>query len=83
MDLKYNELYEKYRIIERENKRLKDEIILLRKALAKEEVEACKSIDFTIIKESDTDQNSNIVTINSSSTTTETSEREGEFSICR
>lgn len=83
MDLKYNELYEKYRILERENKRLKDEIILLRKALTKEEVETYNSIDFTIIKESDTDQNSNIVTINSSSTTTETSEREGEFSICR
>ncbi|NMB27978.1 MAG: hypothetical protein GX987_08020 [Tissierellia bacterium] len=55
MDLNYNELYEKCRFLEEENKRLKDEIIRLRKALTKEETETYSSVDSTIIKESSLD----------------------------
>lgn len=67
MDLKYNELYEKYRILEEENKQLKDEIILLKKALTKEEAEGYNPVDYTIIKYSNIGQNKNIVTMNSTS----------------
>ena len=67
MDLNYNELYEKCRILEEENKRLKDEIKLLRKALTREGSEAYSSVDFTMIKEVDLYQNSKLVTINSNS----------------
>ncbi len=50
MDLRYKELYEKYRTLEQENKQLKDEIILLKKSLSKEDVEAYNSVDHIIIK---------------------------------
>ncbi len=36
MGFEYNELYEKYKVLKQENRRLKDEIISLRKALTKE-----------------------------------------------
>ena len=67
MDLNYNELYEKFRFLEEENKRLKDEIILLRKALTKEETETYSSVDSTIINESNLEQSINLVTMNSTS----------------
>lgn len=62
MDLNYNELYEKCRILEGENKRLKDEIELLRKVLANEGSEAYSSVDFTMIKETHLYQDRNLVT---------------------
>lgn len=67
MDLNYNELYEKCITLEEENKRLKDEIIRLRKALTKEETETYSYVDSTIIKESSLDQSSNLVTMSSTS----------------
>ena len=67
MKLNYNELYEKYRILEEENKRLKDEIELLRDALAKEESKAYSSANSTMIKETNLYQDRNLVTMNSTS----------------
>lgn len=51
MNLNYKELYEKYRLLEKENKLLKDEISLLKVRLTKDKSEPNSSMDFTIIKE--------------------------------
>lgn len=65
MNLNYKELYEKYKILEGENKRLRDEIGRLRKILPKEKLETDTSVDFTIVKETGLDYNYNLVTMNS------------------
>lgn len=57
MNLNYKELYEKYKILEGENKRLRDEIGRLRKILPKEKLETDTSVDFTIVKETGLDLN--------------------------
>lgn len=67
MDPSYNELYEKYRILKKENKQLKDEIVLLRKALNKKKTGDFDSVNLSIIMESGLKQNSNLLTINSDS----------------
>lgn len=65
MNSNYKELYEKYKILKEENKRLRDEVGLLRKILCKEESEANSSTDFTMIKETSLDRNDNLVAMNS------------------
>lgn len=67
MNLNYKELYEKYKILEGENKRLRDEVGRLRKILSKEKLETDTSVDFTIVKETGLDYNDNLVTMNSAS----------------
>ena len=67
MNPNYKELYEKFKILKEENKRLKDEVELLRKILSKEESKTNSSTDFTLVKETSLDQNDNIITMNSTS----------------
>nr|WP_312578922.1 DEAD/DEAH box helicase family protein [Sedimentibacter sp.] len=67
MNLNYKELYEKYKILEDENKKLRDEVGRLRKILSKEKLEMDTSADFTIVKETGLDYNDNLVTMNSAS----------------
>lgn len=65
MGFEYNELYEKYKVLKQENRRLKDEIILLRRALTKEKMETYNFAGSTIIRKNDMGQGSNIITMNS------------------
>lgn len=67
MNSNYNELFEKYKILEEENKWLRDEVERLRKLLSKEESGTDSSADFDIVKETSLEQNDNLVTMNSSS----------------
>ena len=67
MNLNYKELYEKYKTLEEENKRLRDEVELLRKILSKEESETDSFTDFIIVKETSLDQDDNLITMNSTS----------------
>jgi hypothetical protein len=67
MNLNYKELYEKYKILEGENKKLRDEVGRLRKILSKEKLEMDISADFTIVKETGLDYKDNLVTMNSAS----------------
>ena len=67
MNPNYKELYEKFKILKEENKRLKDEVELLRKILSKEESKTNSSTDFTLVKETSLDQNDNIITMNTPS----------------
>ena len=63
----YKELYEKYKILKEENKRLRDEVELLKKIISKEESEANSSTDFIMVKETSLDLNDSLVTMNSPS----------------
>lgn len=67
MNPNYKELYEKYKILEEENKRLRNEVELLSKILSKKETETNSSTDFIMVKESSLDRNDNLVTMNSTS----------------
>lgn len=67
MDLNYKELYEKYKILEKENRLLRDEVNLLKSKLSKEELETDNLMDFTMVKEDSLDENDDLVTMNSTS----------------
>lgn len=67
MNLNYKELYEKYKILEDENKKLRVEIVRLRKTLSKGKSETDTSANFTIVKETGLNYNDNLVTMNSAS----------------
>lgn len=66
MGLNYKELYEKYEILEKENRLLRDEVELLRSKLSKEELGADNFVNL-MVKEASLGENDHIVTMNSTS----------------
>src|SRR5690554_5619090 len=66
MKLSYNELYKKHKLLEEENKRLKNEVISLRMLLSGERTGTYDSTNSILDKEANSDENNNLVTMYSS-----------------